>query len=119
MSSRVSVLCRMVTINLKTSLVRRLFSEYGLSPEVLGIDLLNIFKSPLTADLYLQSLIVDVEEMYRCTSVGYLLEDVNAELQLLLNEVCRHIGSIRIKDSRLINILLQDNDTLILEYFKK
>jgi hypothetical protein len=61
---------------------------------------------------------VDVEEMHRCTNVEYALEDVNTELQILLNEVSRHLADIRIKQSRLINIQLQGNDTLILEYLK-
>lgn len=118
MRSRVTVLCSMTTVNLESSLVCKLFTDYGLSLEILGIDLLNIFKSHMTSDLFLESLIVDMQEMIQVGNYAFKIDEAFQDLKVLLNEISKHLSYIHINESRLINVQFQGIDTLILEFYK-
>jgi hypothetical protein len=118
MQGRVIVLCDMFAVNMETSLVSKLFKDYGLSSEVLGIDLLNIFKNSCVSKLYLRSLLIDIVEMHRTLGEECMVQDVLNDLTTLLNEITKHMSDIQIKSSRLVNIQFQGRDTLILEYNK-
>lgn len=118
MQCRVTVLCSLTTVDLESAPLVDLFKDYGLSLEVLGIDLLNVFRNPATGNLYLQSLLVDIYEMYQTNQTDLHFEDVMTSLWSIVGEINKHIIDIRIKGSRLINVQFQGRNTLILEYRK-
>lgn len=118
MQCRVTVLCSLTTVDLDSAPLVGLFKDYGLSLEVLGIDLLNVFKNPSTANLYLQSLLVDIDEMFHTCQTEQHFEDVMMSLWSFIGEIMKHIHDIRIRQSRLINLQFQGRNTLILEYTK-
>lgn len=118
MQELVTVLCRMTFVNLNTSLLVKIFIEYGLSLEILGVDFLNIFKNRATSELYLRSLEVDIEEMLNCTCLEITAEEALEDLQNFIKEIVKHLSYIHIYNSRLRNIQFQDVDTLILEFVK-
>lgn len=118
MQPRVTVLCSMTTVDLEQSLVVKLFKDYGLPLETLGVDLLNIFKNKLSSALYLQSLTVDLEEILEVSNIDVSLFEVIADLQLLLAEITRNLFSIYIQNSKLVNIQFQERNTLVLEFIR-
>lgn len=118
---RLTVLCRMETVNLETSEICQLFREYGLSLDTLGIDLLNIIKSPnneISKELYVQALVYDIYDMIEMTTSELDPEDVIDSFSILFQEVYYQIGCINVTDGRLVNIQLDNIDTLILEFIK-
>lgn len=118
MHGLVTILCRMVTVNLETSKVVELFKDYGLPLEVLGVDLLNIFKTGITSRLYVDALVIDLFEMICKTDVSFDFIDVKEDLHSLLKEIDYQMSSILVRNARIVNIQLQGRDTLILEYVK-
>jgi len=118
MQCRVTVLCSLTTVDLDCAPLVGLFKDYGLSLEVLGIDLLNVFKNPSTGNLYLQSMLVDIDEMFQTSQTELYFEDIMMSLWSIIGEISKHIADIRIRQSRLINIQFQGRNTLILEYTK-
>ncbi len=109
----------MVRINLETLPLCKLFEEYGLSLEVLGTDLLNLFKSNQNDNvkhLYLQAFAFDIDDMINSLSSELTYDDVLISFYQLTTEIEYHMRYVRLDPLRLVNIQFSGIDTLILEY---
>lgn len=111
----------MVLVNLDTSAICRLFKEYGLPLELLGADLLNIFRQShddVPRLLHLEALRHDIRDMIEMLSSEIQYDEVLDSLDDLLLEVNKHLSYVSLDRLRLVNIQFMGYDTLILEYRK-
>ncbi len=110
------VLKRLTSIDLEHSLIYHVFTEHGACFEMLGIDLFNIFKNPITGRLYLDCLAMDLKEMIEINGLDVSYTDTLDELIDLVREIDIFLSRVNIHESRLRNIQFLGLDTLILEY---
>lgn len=118
MQERVTVLCRLNTVSIDTSILAQLFKDYGLPLEVLGVDLLNVFKNPTTGHLYYQAIFVDIMEMCRDTASDVTFEEYIDELNMFVSEIAYHLSYVNVDNSKLINIQFHGKVTLVLEFLR-
>lgn len=110
------VLSRLNTVNLETSLVCRIFREYGLSLEILGIDIFNIFRNSEASVIYKQALLIDLIEMAKLCAFDESEEEIREEFSVMLKEVEDKMSWIDTSNVRLVNVTFEDIDTLVFAY---
>lgn len=111
------VLSRLTTLNLETSLICRIFKEFGLSLDVLGTDILNIFKNSQACDLYKQALLVDLIEMAQLCAMDTTAEEIEEEFTTIMSELEEKKNILDGSNCRLVNVHFDGIDTVIFEYF--
>lgn len=110
------VLARLPTFNRDKSLVVKVFADYGLPLETLGIDLFNIFRKKSSSEMQAQFLWIDMLMMIEDASLDIDIDLLEEEYARLLWEISSCLYTIKIHGSRLRTLQLMDLDTLSLEY---
>lgn len=110
------VLARLPTFNRDKSLIVKVFTDYGLPLETLGIDLFNIFRKKSSCEIQAEFLWVDMLLMIEDASLDIDIDLLEEEYATLLWEISSRLATIQIHGSRLRTLQLMDLDTLSLEY---
>lgn len=114
--SLVVVLFRLSTLDTRSSYLCNLYEECGLTKENLSQDLYNIVKSHSTSALYAAVTCEEIKLMAEEVSSDLPLSLLFQELRVLCSEIASKLAMIRISNTRLVGVDIQDYDTLAIIY---